>query len=270
MVVSSAALSAKLNSLDIDFQKHVQAAAASVYDSFDALTFLAELKQCINMFAGLGQKLIRLMRLKPAGQPWDLWLEGRYGWRVLIRDLEGLDRALRHVKAASPFAKGQSREIDTFVELSTVGSMDEGLTAAINFIDTYTVSVRATAVAKVTVPKFSFNPLVTAWELLRFSFVIDWFFSVGNALKALSVIFLSNQHQASYGYSIKCVRETTLQVLSTEPGYTWDRQLNAGGTAELVERVPSSVSVLPRLQLNLNVEKVIDILALLAQAFTRR
>lgn len=254
----------------VDYGAIVQQAAANVDTSFDALTFLAELKSVIRMFMSVGEKLIRLMRLKPAGTPWDLWLEGRYGWRTLIKDLEGLDRALRHVRSASEFVTGKAGFKTGEVLINSVNASEAGWVASITTVDTIQYSFRATVAAQLNVPNISFNPLVTAWELLRFSFVIDWFFSVGNALKALSVIALSKQMVCSYGWEMKCSRETTLEVHSVTAGYAHNRTLNASGQSILVRRVPSTVSVIPRFRLNLDVSKIADLLALLAQAIIRR
>lgn len=46
----------------------------------------------------------------------------------------------------------------------------------------------------------SFDPLVTAWELVPLSFVIDWFFTVGDALSVLTPPAATRSHGSCYAY----------------------------------------------------------------------
>lgn len=185
-------------------------------------------------------------------------------------DLQGLDKALHSVKSRSPFSKGKAHSNADLVDIFDEDLSDESANITVTRTDSYRFSVRANVVTQLEVPRFTFNPLVTAWELIKFSFVIDWFFSVGNAIKALSVIVMSKHYTASYGYEVRCSRETKMTVSSVTSGYTVHASRDATGESVLSARIPTSVSVIPRLQLNLNVSKIVDLLALLAQALIRR
>lgn len=118
--------------------------------------------------------------------PANRWLEYQYGWKPLIQDIhEGQQ------KIHDEFTKGTILRVSRTV--NRIGDHPD-------FQDgDGTVSIRSkhgikcTIVARIDVPGLAeinswglINPLSIAWELVPFSFVVDWFIPIGNTLSAMT------------------------------------------------------------------------------------
>lgn len=152
------------------------------------------------------------------------WLEYQYGWKPLFQDLHDFQQKSHEVLLQDYILKGSkstsSSNFDTWGtdEVRTLKS---------------TLSVRTEVKAKITnkqVHSISswglLNPAAIAWELVPFSFVVDWFMPVGNTLNALTatsgLTFLggasTTKKTATYTYTgSKQGNGRYKQVLS--PGY---------------------------------------------------
>lgn len=246
----------------------VQAAAARLYnESFDALTFLAELNETIGMFGGIVNRLIGYIK---SGRPDNIWLEGRYGWRSLYYDIVGINEALTKLNEKRTRYRSSVGESYSFktVQNHTWDFGGPG-TCDVVITDTVSVSVRGTVVADVFLPNFAFNPLTTAWELITLSFVVNWVISIGEALAALSLVTLANQHYAGGGHHVVVDRHIGVGNMSWDPAWTG----SVGGTftarTEYTSRKDTSVTYIPQLRVNLNALKILDLLALLYQALRK-
>jgi len=247
----------------------VQEAAAKIMsESFDALTFLAEFDKTLLMFAGLVKRVISFKKILPSSRKGvaNDWLESRYGWRTLLYDLEDLNKALkalsepsrlRHNKAASFLGKDSWQDIV---------NADTG-TVKLQTKYTYNLEWKMTGsvTADVYRPIVSFNPLVTGWEIIPYSFVIDWLLGVGRSLLASSFLLTEAQYVSSIG--IKMTLNTTVSQIPTYwyPGYSGTVSLEGEWKHVLKYRVPCAVPTLPRFRVNLNVAKIYDLIAMLIQ-----
>jgi len=256
----------------IEHQKFVDAAASKAYSKgrFDVLTFLAEFAQLVDMFKGLIKKFIDLIHGKPAGLPWDLWLEGRYGWRILIFDLLSFNEALANLEGNRSRVKERAgltiSGFDQDVSYGSSTDVDRTITIDTN----WNLSVRGSVIADLDLSPFQFNPIVTGWELIKFSFVVDWFIGVGSALNSLSFLALNTGYTAAGGYLLNVTKESRWD-LTAKPGYVINTYTRAATlSVEYVVRVPASVSTIPHLSFNLKDWKILDSLALLLQAIIRR
>lgn len=114
----------------------------------------------------------------------DLWLELHFGWVPLIQDLHNAVKTLKD---------GVPRPI-----VIGTGSSPYNVRAVVDeahykhFIHT---SVRCRIEAKVRIANSDvwmlnqqglINPASVAWEIVPFSFVVDWFFNVGSVLSSLT------------------------------------------------------------------------------------
>lgn len=268
---------------------HLQRAAARVYSSgWDALTFAAELRKTIQMFRQLVRSLsfflknlpdeplvtrggrrikIPLRELKDV--PFNKWLEVRYGWRTLHYDMQDIANVIVGVDDK----RKRYRE--------TVGSTDSA-TVVTNYA--YTLSVgtvnlvstdrkksgyRGSIVADIEPPKFRINPATTAWELLTLSFVIDWFFDIGQWLESLSFLAIERQYYGAVGFHYELERELITQSCVPASGHTYSWYPYSMWTGSYTARDPSSVPLLPLAAIHLNAFKVVDLIALAVQRFKR-
>lgn len=245
----------------------VQQAAAGIYSSgFDALTFLAEVKQLRRMFSGIVKKLEKLFQGKSPGQIHNLYLEGRYGWRTLMFDIRDFQEYLTSVnEGRSRFRQARGLTISgSWTDYSS--STSSGITMGLSSDVSWSGNCRGTVVADIDVPELQLNPLTTAWEVTRLSFVVDWLINVGQALEAASFLLRATNHTAGVGYKIDFDLDQSWALLGTT-GTTICHGCNghSSGNASVVRRSPSSVGVVPHLKLRLDGWKVLDLLSLLLQ-----
>jgi hypothetical protein len=251
----------------MDLQYYVQKAAAGIASSgWDALTFLAEIRQLRRMFAGVVDKLGSLARGLPPGRAHDLWLEGRYGWRTLTYDI----RDLHEVLTKANEHRTRYRESKGFTSSDFVHQTSQTTASGIigdNVRDiSWTVNLRGTVVADIEVPDLRFNPITTAWEVTKLSFVVDWLWNVGQALDAASFLLMAKAYRACAGYKVDIDYTGSTSLAGTTPPvicHSFDIQY--AGKATIIERIPSSISVIPQVKLRLDKWKVLDIFSLILQ-----
>lgn len=133
----------------------------------------------------------------------DAWLELRYGWRPLMYDIQAAEEAylsLQRGKEKLLRASASSSEDDeTYVVKpeSTVWNYGDSLDLAGAHIIHNVVQTKTSLKVRAGVGhKRSFqnqtafiDPVTTAWELVPFSFVADWFINIGDNLTAFSPFF---------------------------------------------------------------------------------
>lgn len=119
----------------------------------------------------------------------DIWLEYSYGWRPLLGDIYGAAELLAHMHLENKpsvvrgAAKRENLEVllaDT-EGLHAVGNVKSDYKALcvlqFDMTDTALSALRQTGIS---------NPALLAWELLPYSFVLDWFVPVGQYLENLN------------------------------------------------------------------------------------
>jgi len=256
---------ALVDPFDLDYL--VQKAAASIYSGgWDAATFLAEIGQLRRMLSGVATKADDLIRGRSPGELHNLWLEGRYGWRTLMYDIRDLhevltqsnERRTRYRQAKGLTVAGNWNE---YVE-STSSGLITGTSSDIS----WTGNLRGTVVADIDIPDFQFNPITTAWEVTRLSFVVDWLLNVGQALEASSFLLKAKNYKAGAGYKFEFeLAQSMSHVGTTGSTVVHGNDGACSGRAEVISRVPMSVSAIPRVNLRLDGWKVLDLLALIRQ-----
>lgn len=248
-------------------EKYVQESAAKVYgQGFDALTNIAELASVKRMFSSAARSIASLEFPRNWRSLTNKYLEYRYGWRILMKDILDLNEAIANLEDARVRHSQRSGDQWSFIEESEW--VDELYLSNIRkkITDRFTVSVRGSVIADIAVPQFQFNPLQTAWEIIPYSFVVDWLLSVGSALQAISFMAYVRQYQASTGYRITCQRSFLSEVDKWNfEGYSGYNSQQGTCTAELSVRTPCSIPFTPRFSVKMNAWKVADLLALILQ-----
>jgi len=254
-----------------------QVAAARIYGSgHDSLTFLAEITKVRKMFKDRLLSFVKLAknnRPRPSfSSPLGDWLEGRYGWRTLIFDLRDLSEVLANLEnKRTRYSERAGRTLTSVYE--DTGPNLAGVVASFTHpvIRTVTVSYRGSVTADIEPPQFGFNPVTTAWELLPFSFIVDWFLGVGQWLEALSFFTLESSHTSSTGYKILVDEAATYTASTfTEAKYSGQVYRQTLMTNEVTRRIPSSVSTIPQPRVKLDAFKVFDLMAIAYQLIARR
>jgi hypothetical protein len=205
------------------------------------------------MFKGAATRWLNLVRGLSFGKASKLWLEARYGWRTLIYDLEDLNDAIRNFDDKR---KRWSERAGTSYQTVTTSSTNIS-GAYFNIIRNNTlywdVSVRGSVVADIQLQRFRANPIQTAWELIPYSFVLDWFIGVGDALSAIHFLASQERYQASGGYHVACHYISTSSLNSVNTGYTATvSTAQSDSYVEWTRRYPMPVSPFPFTRVKLN------------------
>jgi len=205
----------------------------------------------------------------------NLWLEYSYGWRPLAGDIHGAAELLAQTYSVE-FPR-PSRSVGTSRAESawTTRHDDSGLTGrgrlkasvTAKTVIYYDVESQVADVLKSTGIS---NPALLAWELLPYSFVLDWFIPVGSYLEAcnasagLRFIKGSTSTLGKGSGLASSVSDNSQYILhSGFPAWLEWAEL----TRERLTAFPSAQ--LPSLSLGLNLSQVTSGLALLNQLFRK-
>lgn len=258
----------------INLESYAQQAAAKLYSrGWDGLTFLAELHHIVRMFRKVGTQIFDLLtdwkNFKRDFSTIDEWLSTRYGWRILLYDIEDINKLIDDLDKKQLMRTkertGGNESWTTYWNSTTTGEHRIRYDYEIN----YALDIRGSIIADFTPSRITLNPVITLWELAPFSFVIDWFFNVGRALSAIAFLHSNSQYTASYGWHVIADRTAECSITFhgkwASTGWSnWD-SYKSTQVLEMKQRTPVEIPFLPTWNINLNSFKVADLLALLIQ-----
>jgi hypothetical protein len=206
----------------------VQAAIAQLWSTgWDALTFIAEFRQALAMLTTALPRVLeawyktqdakkRLGFNAKDSAGW--WLEVQYGWRPLIKDLEAIIKLLTSSRNE---VSRQTRKTQRQPSPSGVGTTeveytweDNPLTAYAGAlqttVDTATVSVRGFVAADFAAQAVTLSLARTGWELIPYSFIVDAFLGISQAICAGEVLMRAKTLVSSAGIMVVAQREMSL------------------------------------------------------------
>lgn len=248
------------------------AAAKARSGAWDALTFAGEFRDTYRMFKKAAKALKDWVDYTKRRAPIDTskpilehlssaWLTYRYGIMPLIYDLEDMRKALDASLEPVRARERATQKISDSFSKETVFEYP-GEKHVLRETTTYTHTVRGWALAEIRVQNaITLDPIRTAYELTRLSFVLDWFVDYGTYLEALSPF--ANGDLVSGGYSIQTTaqREISFEMVSG-PGVTGSfAGLYKTQSINNYVRNPRGPS-LPGFNPQLNVKRVTDAAAL--------
>lgn len=153
----------------------------------------------------------------------DAWLTYVYGWKPLIGDIyAAADESLRYIvnRYSTLKASGTFRDVD-FVEMND-GTFSIGKRVPLQYEDNVTISLTIDNSTTMDLSRWgSLNPVSIGWELLPYSFVVDWFLNVGQFLRNAETALL-------YGSSVVDGYSSTLRVAKVS-GFGGDTILSGPG-----------------------------------------
>jgi len=268
-----------INERGINPALYVQTAASALYSSgWDALTFLSEfhktvqlVRSAINRFrdllANFEQYYSRLSKAvkvrKTVSALLQEWLEFRYGWRLLVYDIQDINEALKGLKEKSR-TRNKQRVGSNFSWVDDMSTFREYGSSTQTYTDVRHVdlSVRGSIIADFVPAEISINPFITAWEVIPYSFVLDWFWNIGQSISAISFLTLNTQYTSASGLYCDVHRIASLDLQwKTYFSGTWKQEVNQEYT--IIKRKPIPVSITPMFNNRFDIPKAIDLLGLL-------
>lgn len=240
------------------------------HEGINISMMLAEYKQTASLFSSTAQSLARAYAdvragrvsklLKRAGRnSASTWLAARYGVTPLVYDTLNTLKEFEDQLSYSYLV----RRYSVWQGASKVHTFDRSFTPPDSLVVTRPMtSNRATKVTYVAWVEYSkpnlayishlglTNPLATAWEVIPYSFVLDWFIDVGT--------FLSNLDALVGTERVSCTKSTKSTTIEEWPGGTTGHLKNYARTVVNLGSPP-----LPRWKPSLSWKRVVDSVALL-------
>lgn len=151
----------------------------------------------------------KVKRVRRAPRPSELWLEYWMGWAPLMGDIGNAIEVLTRPYPSEKFSAGisytkQRREKGGDPSFSNY-SLDLRLKGRLAAYGKFRVTNHNAGLADQL--GFS-NPVLTAWQVVPFSFIVDWFANVGQVLGALTDFVGLELYDTGVAYK----RETTVNV----------------------------------------------------------
>jgi hypothetical protein len=205
------------------------------------------------------------------------WLELQYGWKPLLSDVYGACDALSKRSGSdwSVTAKGRAKSTKTVSkDYSSFFDYGRGTAVVENSafcrIDAIPRNEALISLASLGI----FNPLLIGWELVPFSFVVDWFIPVGSYLEGIDALLGYD----SFSYSNSLLTKVSwegkgLGRKDTGSGFYLDNSYFESKKIVRLDREASASVPFPRFpgfKDPRSLEHMANGLSLLATAFGRR
>ena len=262
--------------------------------SFNLPLFIAEAHKTVSMIGEMATDVAKFLQAISRGQKkiWTqrqvdgLYMEYRYGWRLLVRDIVDACKAIYDAMRGGVLQKATS-----YAKSSSVssGSLGDYWISDPNIGITGTVIRKTDALSEVritlyyrddhpwtgTLQQFGIsNPFLLGWEVIPLSFVVDWVLNVGGFLSSIDAFLgkafvkgcVSYKVTHKNSYSLENIRglkgARPLVDKNTLSGYD---QVVTAYRREPLTSFPSAK--LPTINVNLNMNRAMDGIALMKQAW---
>lgn len=287
----------------IDPDIALQAALASAQtNAWDTATFLAEFGKTVEMFTSFRGRFLRhydkvlalsnrIYSHRNAGKLTfafadafsEAWLTLRYGLRPLYYDMLGIQEAVNRLAkgieaplsrgwAVGPPATSTSQILNASLNSWYIhpsgGGSNGGTHMRISAFKEIKLESRATVGVRVSTRVATmFDVAVTSWEMMRWSFIIDWFLTIGDVIAAFSPFATGTQE-----YNTHTLTKTTTEHFSFTPsvvpfsGWKGGAKGSTGSVTRFREEVVRTVNneIVPTFAFNLNIDalKILDLLTI--------
>jgi len=201
------------------------------------------------------------------------WLEARYGWRILAYDIEALQEAYQHLARDTPHFRGSAKITEsttTFTDWLNVGNASYRCQLRWKCETTKVARAFCGGTHNIDLPA-RIDPLLTAYEVIPYSFVADWFFNIGANLEAYSPFAAGELiYVGTVAESVQhCVGEIRMEFPTDGPitknELHFDGPLPTLQQKQYQRRRVNNPGIDVRFRTRLNAFKVADIAALILQ-----
>lgn len=193
----------------------------------------------------------------------DTWLEYSFGWTPLIHDVRDIMGTIKELGAKASFESVSSSGSVEAVSFSTGGGTfgNTQLLRLTTRRDTFSSKVNIYGAVKHELSQkgfdalktdFGFTPsefVPTVWELIPYSFLVDYFSNVGNALSVAS--FPTNQLAWSSSTTIHRSKRESNSVFVPRPDVSGGGSQSYSSERKSVSRTVAQTITVPRIRLEL-------------------
>lgn len=209
----------KLPDPDFDQVTYVvnRAIADARSGALDVLTNIAEMPESMRMFRNVFRRIGNISHnlatyARTEKELRSLWLEYRYGWTPLISEAQKAIGLYNHTYRTGQLIRSKSSSDDTENSTDIYASGTEPYFHFSGEIRReYKFKYRGFAYATIVdlnKKLIQIDPFVTAYELLPYSFVLDWFIDLGSYIQATTPV--SGVKLLGAGASVKTTGSTSL------------------------------------------------------------
>lgn len=214
----------------------------------------------------------------------NLWLEYSYGWRPLLQDIHGAIKQLeKSFDTNKPLVVVGSSQYNILIKQNVrAGSYEGGgKTSFYNEVADGQMGLKTRYVARFAISSVKArelaqsgvsNPALLAWELLPYSFVVDWFIPVGNYLSAMDSCNGLQFLNGTVSTRTYTQYTTNWQNKTALPWHLFVRGCGRSVSITTKSRTPLGFMPMPSLPsptASLSVSQITSALALLQQTFKR-
>lgn len=207
-----------------------------------------------------------LSKKQQADRLQDAWLEARYAWRPIIYDINGAIKALQRGKTLTPRRtfRGSTTKVDD--EVISFQRSVNGYTYDVEGVAEVTQHCRSgvlcEALLETSVPHSLglFNVAKAGWELVPWSFVIDWFINTGYILRSLKPI-ASFKEKTAWANQETEVKFSGIISITAPNGEQKDLEFTQVYLRK--DRIPIDPSFSITVDVNFSLLKLLDSIALL-------
>jgi hypothetical protein len=216
----------------------------------------------------------------------DMWLEFQYGWKPLLQDIYGGCEALARMHTGRYHGirfEASARAVLDYTQSAysfTVNGTTFGGQATCKIAETVRYVIEAdedNAVLQTLASTGVTNPALLAWELLPYSFVLDWFIPVGNYLQQLEYARGMSFMRGTKSINRSCVALVKQQTTGVLPDPDFKAGGSFGGDVNIVKTTKARLLLtefpyakFPTIQPKLGVERILSGIALLSQLISDR
>ncbi len=180
-----------------------------------------------------------------------MWLELQYGWKPMLSDVYGLvnklhERELIHLQGfhASSSAFKTQKSLNTW---STNKGQRPWGTRRTTATVKYTVRAHPNRSLASPAALGMTNPLVPLWEVVPWSFVVDWFLPIGNYLEQLSATHGWNFYDGCKSLLVNAseVAGDSYATSSSAAGWSYSTNASVQGDSKVVEFTRTTLGGFP-------------------------
>jgi hypothetical protein len=187
----------------------------------------------------------------------ELWLEYRYGWLPLLSDIEASLNAYSRYVARNPriltVTASASKSSLATTYISNLAVITPGKLCATRLSHTRTkckigLHYHVSDPVKSMFSQLGLtSPISLGWELIPFSFVIDWFLPIGAALNAASAFDGLTFHSGYKAYRTEKRSQIDYNLSDTSTDATYDRkeQISGSGTGTSIHYTRTKLTSFP-------------------------